>query len=502
MGKAGRWLKSILAGRKDGGGKKAPPQQQDGDATPLPAASSPREKKRWSFRRPATEQQQQGKKPAAAPSPLSSMDPAAAGIAGVSVSGREPDGLDQSNHAVALAVAAAGAADAAVMAAAEAAAEVARLAAAEESDVSAICAVEEAAAARIQATFRGYLARKALCALRGLVKLQALIRGQLVRRQATATLRRMQALVDAQSRLRAQRARMVDADHVAAAAYQRRSPQHPRRRSSYVRAVTSNVSHLTNLVQSRSETRLLSADSLLFCTCAQEMDRSGEEHVKIVEMDVSDPARRGRSSCSAAATESRERRFAEYYCYGGGGGGGGQCSSAPSSAAFGAELSPQRAYSGHFDDAFAFADHTAAAGSSPCVSPYDACDGYGAVPSYMANTESSRAKARSQSAPRQRTDGAAALERQPSRRRGAPRKTMQRSSSHIGVPAAAGACGYGYGYGYGYAAGVRLDRSSASLVGSECGSTSSVLTAATVGYCRSLVGFQVRAGELHYTLRS
>ncbi|XP_039784269.1 uncharacterized protein LOC120651013 isoform X2 [Panicum virgatum] len=445
MGKAGRWLKSILAGRKDG--KKAPPQpqHQDGDATPLPAASSPREKKRWSFRRPATataQQQHQAGKPAAAPSPLSSqLDPAAAGLAALSVSGTEHDGLGPTDHDVA-----------AVMAAAE-----------EEGDVVAICAaVEEAAAARIQATFRGYLARKALCALRGLVKLQALVRGQLVRRQATATLRRMQALLDAQSRLRAQRARMVDADdHVAAAAYQRRSPQHPRRRSSY------------------------------------EMDRSGEEHVRIVEVDAGDPARRGRSSCSAAATESRERRLADYYSYGGG---GGQCSPAPSSAAFGAELlSPQRAYSGHFDDAFAFADHeaAAAAGSSPYAPPYD---GYGgAVPSYMANTESSRAKARSQSAPRQRTDGAAALERQPSRRRGAPRKTMQRSSSHIGVPAAAGTCGYGYGYGYHHYqqqqnpwAGVRLDRSSASVVGSECGSTSSVLTAATVGYCRSLVGFEVQ----------
>ncbi|OEL14806.1 hypothetical protein BAE44_0024174 [Dichanthelium oligosanthes] len=456
MGKAGRWLKSIIAGRKDGGGKtKSLPLQQQGDATPLPAASSPREKKRWSFRRPApvTAHMQQGKA-ALAPSPLS-LDPTAAGL---SVSERE---LNQNEHAVAVAVAAAAAADAAVMAAAEAAAAVARLTVAEEeSDLSVIFVVEEAAAARIQATFRGYLARKALCALRGLVKLQALIRGQLVRRQANATLRRMQALVDAQSRLRAQRARMVDADHVtaAAAAYQRRSPQHPRRRSSY------------------------------------EMDRSGEEHVKIVEMDMDEAARRGRSSCSAAASESRERRLTEYYY---GGGGGGQCSPAPSSAAFGADLSPQRAYSGHFEDAFAFADHAATARSSPYVSPYDAAgaaaDEYGAVPSYMANTESSRAKARSQSAPRQRTDAAAGLERQPSRRRGAPKKMMLRSSSHIGVPAAA-ACGYGYGYGYQQPpwAGVRLDRSSASLVGSECGSTSSVLTAATVGYCRSLVGFEVR----------
>ncbi|KAG0549470.1 hypothetical protein BDA96_01G258800 [Sorghum bicolor] len=467
MGKAGRWLRSILAGRKDKAKALQPYPQQQGDATPLPAAaaaSSPREKKRWSFRRPA----QQGKVNSnTAPSPLSSsLEPSA----------RE---LDQSEHAVAVAVAAAAAADAAVMAAAEAAAAVVRLTvtAAEDSHLSVTCCPVEAAAARIiQATFRGYLARKALCALRGLVKLQALVRGQLVRRQATATLRRMQALVDAQSRLRAQRARMLDADHATAppAAYQpRRSPQHPipipRRRSSY-----------------------------------EVMDRSsGEEHVKIVEMDVGEPARRGRSSCSAAATESRERRLAEYYHGGSGGGGVGQCSPAPSSAAFfGAELSPPRTYSGHFDDVFAF-DPAATARSSPYVAPYDdAADGYGGVdvPSYMANTESSRAKARSQSAPRQRTD-AAALERQPSSRRrggqggGAPRKMMQRSSSHIGVPAAAAACGYGYGYGYGYQhaqpwAGVRLDRSSASVVGSECGSTSSVLTAATVGYCRSLVGFE------------
>ncbi|CAN6288176.1 unnamed protein product [Urochloa humidicola] len=484
MGKAGRWLKSIIAGRRDG--KKALPpqqQQQQGDATPLPAAAggSPREKKRWSFRRPAPAPAPQGKA-ALAPSPLSSsLDAPAAGLDGVSASGRE---LEQSEHAVAVAEAAAAAADAAVLAAAEAAAAVARLTAAEEDQdergVSVVtCAVEEAAAARIQATFRGYLARKALCALRGLVKLQALIRGQLVRRQANATLRRMQALVDAQSRLRAQRARMSNADHVAAAAYHRRSPQHPRRRSSY------------------------------------EMERSGEEHVKIVEIDMGgdDPAapRRGRSSCSAAATESRDRCLAEYYYYGAGGGVG-QCSPAPSSAAaFGAaeDLSPeqQRAYSGHFDDAFALAaDHAAAATarSSPYVSPFP-YDPAADVPSYMANTESSRAKARSQSAPRQRTDGApaAALERQPSRRRGgAPtRKMMQRSSSHIGTPAAA--CGYGgYGYGYGYQpppqqqnpwAGVRLDRSSASVVGSECGSTSSVLT---VGYCRSLVGFEVHRG--HY----
>ncbi|KAG4944253.1 hypothetical protein JHK85_048899 [Glycine max] len=49
---------------------------------------------------------------------------------------------------------------------------------------------------------------KALCALRGLVKLQALVMGHLVRKQAKATLTCMQALVTAQVRPHAQRTQM------------------------------------------------------------------------------------------------------------------------------------------------------------------------------------------------------------------------------------------------------------------------------------------------------
>nr|XP_043615841.1 protein IQ-DOMAIN 19-like [Erigeron canadensis] len=52
-----------------------------------------------------------------------------------------------------------------------------------------------AAATKIQSAFRSYLARKALCALRGLVKLQALVRGYLVRKQTTTMVRCMSALV-------------------------------------------------------------------------------------------------------------------------------------------------------------------------------------------------------------------------------------------------------------------------------------------------------------------
>ncbi|KAM0845127.1 hypothetical protein ACQ4PT_056595 [Festuca glaucescens] len=460
MGKAGRWLRSFLPGKKDhkagkdnvrdtkpGAGPEETPKWAPASLSVTPASTpGAREKRRWSFRRPPA-----GKD--AATGQLAFLEQRA-----------DPD-----QHAIAVAIATAAAAEAAV-AAKQAAAAVVRYAASAPGSKSkrTVVGIEEAAAIKIQSVFRSYLARKALCALRGLVKLQALVRGHLVRRQASNTLRCMQALVAAQNRARTARLRLLDEEKPIRTPRMTptgRSPHHPRLRHH------------------------------------QEM---AEENIKIVEVDttgvgVSDvhctPRTSRRSSCYATPLCRTPSKVELYQ----------KISPTPSALTD----ASGRSYSGRYED-FSFGTartspyHYNYASDASCrQQPQPSVGTTGAdhpllFPSYMANTQSSRAKARSQSAPRQRASVSSAPEAPPSsswerqasgagRRRAslegpaqrgmAPSKVgavrVQRCQSQASAPAAA--CPWG----------VRLDMSSASLHDSECGSTSTMRTAATSVYCWS-----------------
>ncbi|CAH2072848.1 unnamed protein product, partial [Thlaspi arvense] len=72
---------------------------------------------------------------------------------------------------------------------------------------------EVLAATRIQTAFRGHLARKALRALKGIVKLQAYIRGRAVRRQAMTTLKCLQSVVNIQSQVCGKRTQIPGGAH-------------------------------------------------------------------------------------------------------------------------------------------------------------------------------------------------------------------------------------------------------------------------------------------------
>ncbi|KAL8551068.1 hypothetical protein ACS0TY_000230 [Phlomoides rotata] len=116
---------------------------------------------------------------------------------------RKQPKLDDSGQrkVIAVAMATTAAAEAAVKTA-RAAVEIIRL------SKPSLLVKEDKAAVVIQTIFRGYLARRALLALKGVVNLQALIRGHNVRKRAKMTLQCIQSLVRVQSLVCDQRRRL------------------------------------------------------------------------------------------------------------------------------------------------------------------------------------------------------------------------------------------------------------------------------------------------------
>jgi len=504
MGKATRWLRSFLGLKKEGRQSHhyLPSHRDDNKESRLDVPqvkAKLKEKRRWSFGKSS-----RGHSSAAFAAPGHSTEPIAEAKASCNEYSFGAEN-QQNKHAIAVAAATAAAADAAV-AAAHAAAAVVRLTSSGFSFVSEGHSEEEYAAIRIQTAFRGYLARKALSALKGLVKLQALVRGHIVRKQATETLRCMQSLVTIQARVRARSLQMSDGGQAGQRKLMQRRHQEfrPSKSSEKRNPSTGSLNELEGKAQSRQDAAVKSGRELFHVLSQREMENSSlDGSTKIVEMDTNrssskkwigsmqdslsiEPSISSTTSATQypphdnwiiqssqqahslphhkgfTSAESLHRMTSELCRL-----------TAPVSQ----DLSPGTVYEDYdygedimFSTAqsspqFSSAKFGGKRGPFTPRSEYaESCfEGYSAFPNYMANTESSKAKVRSHSAPKQRP---ASYERNTvsSRRRmslqGAvddrssfTSARMQRSSSQ--VPSVR--------KGYQYAGPVMLDRLRMSL---------------------------------------
>ncbi|GAB2227720.1 hypothetical protein Droror1_Dr00009547 [Drosera rotundifolia] len=223
-----------------------------------------------------------GRKKPPPPPPLSSAPPKKSQIQsnGENRIGGGMEGLDSSEHAIAVAAATAAVAEAAI-AAARAAAEVVRLTSTGgggggrggSGSARRVVSLEEVAAVKIQSAFRGYLARRALKALKGLVKLQALVRGYLVRRQSADMLRRMQAMVRVQARARSNRVQSKDFSQ-SGFEYPTWCQLHARKTNFDGPSIMKRMGSASKIMKARTPEQALSASKLL--ENSMEMSRSGQ----------------------------------------------------------------------------------------------------------------------------------------------------------------------------------------------------------------------------------
>ncbi|XP_059629313.1 protein IQ-DOMAIN 23-like [Cornus florida] len=414
MGKATKWFRSLLGAKKSS------------DSQPASSGSDSRqakEKKKLGF--------------------IRSFNGNKLSVGTRGSSGEASSYVDANKHAIAVAAATAAVAEAA-LAAAHAAAEVVRLTSGGNRATAAyVSGRRESAAVKIQSAFRAYLARRALRALKGLVKLQALVRGHIVRKNSTNMLRRMQAMARIQARVCANRAYMSDSSYSNSKSSQSHHPGHFREKHDHqLREYSTKLDRSAILKRCSSKSNIKNPVNLERkypnpnwldhwmeeCTWNNHRDISSkaddEKSDKILEVDtckplfnsvrsnktfqtpkplsgwnnndqgfttfdslsrkLTKPLERNPSLSSGEVLSLRSRNFP---------------TEAEEHPVWTAENSPQ-VYS-----------ELSRPGSSARRGPFtparSECSrslfgGYSSHPNYMANTESSRAKVRSQSAPRQR----------------------------------------------------------------------------------------------------
>ncbi|CAL4909183.1 unnamed protein product [Urochloa decumbens] len=327
MGRAMRWLKKVLTGTKKDGEKDRKEHGNAACATVggLGLGPPPVEKKRWSFAKPRHSVADGGRRPsvtAVAAGELSQVRPCNCGM---------------------------------------------------EREVE--------AAVVIQKAFRGYLARKALRALKSLVKLQALVRGFLVRKQAATTLRRLQALMRLQAKTASSR-KSVEQERIVAR----------------VKPVALAAAHRRRLSDGG--------------------DTGFDRSPRIVEMDTCQLRCLSSRITSRYAAEPAPGASSPLVYF----------PSKPASRLQGQwlrELEPAHPKTTHNTPRLgAFPGYLGSPAAAVAKPPgrAAACRDAGGSPRYMADTASSVARTRCQSTPRQRQSEHAAAETRPSVRRGGSRK--------------------------------------------------------------------------------
>ncbi|KAG2592722.1 hypothetical protein PVAP13_5NG575900 [Panicum virgatum] len=206
MGKKGKWFSAVkkVFGSSDPDGKEAKVEKAD----------KSKSRRRWPFGKsrhsdPSTSMVS-GTAPVAPlppPPPIQLTQPHSQEIKDVKPV--ETDS-EQNKHAYSVALASAVAAEAAAVAA-QAAAEVVRLTAVTTAAPKMpVTSREELAAIKIQTAFRGYLARRALRALRGLVRLKSLVDGNAVKRQTSHTLHCTQTMTRVQTQIYSRRVKLEE----------------------------------------------------------------------------------------------------------------------------------------------------------------------------------------------------------------------------------------------------------------------------------------------------